>query len=291
MKTPTTDASELITDNLKLHIGKQFLAALKEKDWDLLRTIITDDITWTLPGNSLISGRVTGAEAVIKRAKIIVSFGVSLKLNYYLIALNGVALSLHNQASRNGLQLDEYIAMVCTLKGDKISVINSCISDVPGVNTFFTLKNMDLRDAVDAPTPSVVSPTNDDIQKSTIASAFTTSLKNNDWEQMRSLMNDEIIWTLPGVSTLSGPANGINAVIKRVQSLKKFGVNFELRHIVYGMHGFVLLLHNTAQRGELILDEYVAIVFDLKDGKIQYMTTHLSDVEGINTFFIPGIIG
>jgi hypothetical protein len=97
----------------------------------------------------------------------------------------------------------------------------------------------------------------------TLATTFVRSLKNNDWEQMRSIMAPAITWTLPGTSTLSGLADGVDAVIKRAQSLKQFGVIFELQQVVYGLPGFVLLLHNTAKRDNLILDEYVAIVFEV----------------------------
>ena len=56
---------------------------------------------------------------------------------------------------------------------------------------------------------------------------------------------------------------------------------FDLQHILFGFTGFTLSLHNTASRGDLILDEYVAIVFELYEDKICSMATHLSDVAGI----------
>lgn len=282
--------TETISDSSKLIIADQFLKALRNKDWDLLRNIITEDISWTLPGDSIISGKVTGASAVIKVAKIIMSFGVALKLDHYLVALKGVALSLHSEAGRNGLKLDQSLAIICSISGGKIKAINTCLLDAAQANAFFTTQNMDLRETMlildDKPEPV----TNDESEKFALANTFINSLKNNDWDAMRSIMFENLIWTLPGTSILSGPATGVNAVIKRAKSLKQFGVMFQLQHILYGMHGFTLLLHNTAKRGELILDEHVAIVFDVKDGKIEAMTTHLSDVEGIEQFFVPCII-
>jgi limonene-1,2-epoxide hydrolase len=129
-----------------------------------------------------------------------------------------------------------------------------------------------------------------DQQKLAIAHIFTTALKNNDWDNMRSILAPDATWTLPGVSLLSGLADGAEAIIKRVQSLKKFGVNFDLKYILIGLNGFTLSLHNTANRGELVLDEQVAIVFEVVDEKVSSMATYLSDVEGINRFFVPGII-
>ncbi|NHA04232.1 nuclear transport factor 2 family protein [Mucilaginibacter sp. HC2] len=130
-------------------------------------------------------------------------------------------------------------------------------------------------------------PTDD--EKLAIANKFITSLKSNDWDTMRSILAADASWTLPGTSLLSGLANGAEAIIKRAQGLKHFGVNFDLKYILIGLNGFTLSLHNTASRGNLLLDEQVAIVFEVNGGKIISMATYLSDVPGINAFFIAGI--
>ncbi|MDN5287909.1 MAG: nuclear transport factor 2 family protein [Mucilaginibacter sp.] len=122
-----------------------------------------------------------------------------------------------------------------------------------------------------------------------IANTFLTSLRSSDWDTMESIIAPEATWTLPGTSLLSGKATGVDAIIHRAQELKRFGVQFQLKHILYGLSGVALSLHNTASRGDLLLDEQVAIVCEIKDGKIVTMTTYLSDVAGINAFFIAGI--
>jgi ketosteroid isomerase-like protein len=126
-------------------------------------------------------------------------------------------------------------------------------------------------------------------EKLHIANTFLASLKNNDWETMRTIIAQDAIWTLPGTSLLSGEAIGADAIINRAQGLKHFGVKFQLHHILYGLHGVTLSLHNTSIRGDLILDEQVAIVCEIREGEIVGMTTYLSDVAGINAFFIEGI--
>ena len=126
-------------------------------------------------------------------------------------------------------------------------------------------------------------------EKLHIANTFLASLKNNDWETMRTIIAQDAIWTLPGTSLLSGEAIGADAIINRARGLKHFGVKFQLHHILYGLHGVTLSLHNTSIRGDLILDEQVAIVCEIREGEIVGMTTYLSDVAGINAFFIEGI--
>jgi ketosteroid isomerase-like protein len=128
-----------------------------------------------------------------------------------------------------------------------------------------------------------------DEEKLTIGNTFLDALKNNKWDTMRSIIAEDAVWTLPGTSLLSGRATGVDAIIRRAQGLKYFGVKFQLKHLLYGLHGVTLSLHNTASRENLELDEQVAIVCEIADGKITAMATYLSDVAGINAFFIAGI--
>ena len=87
-------------DEHKKKIGQQFLEALQSRDWNLLRSIMTDDIVWTLPGTSLISGDAGGVDVVIARAQRIVSYGLTFNLKGVLIGQAGLALSLHNTARK-----------------------------------------------------------------------------------------------------------------------------------------------------------------------------------------------
>ena len=138
-KQPTQPAStnQLLTDLEKKTLAETFLHAVGIQNWDLLRSIITEDISWTLPGTSLISGEVNGPNAIIARAKQIANSGASLELKHILYGQYNVTLFVHNQASRGKLILDEYLATVCTIYNGKISKIETYVSDVDGVNAFF----------------------------------------------------------------------------------------------------------------------------------------------------------
>jgi len=138
-KQPTQLAStnHLLTDLEKKKLAETFLTAVGTQNWDLLHSIITEDISWTLPGTSLISGEVNGANAIITRAQQIVSYGASLELKHILYGQYNVALSVHNQAIRGELILDEHLTTVCTIRDGKISKIETYLSDIDGVNAFF----------------------------------------------------------------------------------------------------------------------------------------------------------
>ena len=52
----------MVTDVDKKAIAQKYLAGLRSRDWSLLRSIMTEDIVWSLPGTSLISGEASGVE-------------------------------------------------------------------------------------------------------------------------------------------------------------------------------------------------------------------------------------
>ena len=128
------------TELEKTELAKQFLTGLRTRDWDLLKSIIADGAVWSLPGNSLISGEAKGVDAIIARAQIIGSHGVSFTLKHILLGHHGVALSLHNTARREDAMFDEHLATVLSLRDGKIFAIDTYMSDVDMLNVFFAAK-------------------------------------------------------------------------------------------------------------------------------------------------------
>ncbi|MFR9793667.1 nuclear transport factor 2 family protein [Streptomyces sp. MB22_4] len=118
-------------------LGKTFHACLTARDWQGIRNLLTDDATWTLPGDNTVSGTAEGAEAVVERAKKIASYGLRFELLHILVSAENMALSLHNTARRGEVRLDEHLSTVCRLRDGKIASIETYLSDVPGMNAFF----------------------------------------------------------------------------------------------------------------------------------------------------------
>lgn len=127
---------------------------------------------------------------------------------------------------------------------------------------------------------------NTETQKLDIAQAFLNGLRTRDWDAMRALMTEDIVWNLPGASRISGLAAGREAVIGRSQTIVGYGLQFALERVLFGPEGFALILNNTARRAERVLDEHLATVCRLRDGKIASIDTYLSDVEMANAFFV-----
>lgn len=121
----------------KLEIATRFHTALSKRDWASIRSLLTDDASWVLPGDNRISGPAIGADEVVARARLIASFGLNFQLKHILVSRDNVALSLHNTATRDDRKLDEHLATVCTLRDGKIARIETYLSDLPGMNAFF----------------------------------------------------------------------------------------------------------------------------------------------------------
>ena len=96
----------------------------------------------------------------------------------------------------------------------------------------------------------------------------------------------DVVWSLRGTSLISGEARGLDAVIARAQRIISYGLTFTQRDIQIGQHDPSLSLHNTTQNGEQILDEHLATVCVLRNGRICAINTYLSDIEVVNAFFV-----
>jgi uncharacterized protein len=80
-----------------------------------------------------------------------------------------------------------------------------------------------------------------------IAHRFHAALVARDWSAMRALLTDDVQWTLPGNNTISGTANGADAVVDRARKIASYGLNFELLHILVSRNNVALSLHNTGR--------------------------------------------
>jgi ketosteroid isomerase-like protein len=117
--------------------------------------------------------------------------------------------------------------------------------------------------------------------------AFHAALIAGDWDRMRGLMDPDVVWTLPGDNRISGStAPGPDAVVERARLIASFGVRFDLEHILVSRDHMALALHNTAQRDGRTLDEHLATVCFLREGRISRIETFLSDESGMNAFFV-----
>ena len=85
-----------ITETEKKDIAEKYMKALANRDGALLSSITTEDIGWSIPGTSLVSGEARGVDAILKRAETLHRLGVSITLEHVVYGLDDVALQHRN---------------------------------------------------------------------------------------------------------------------------------------------------------------------------------------------------
>lgn len=122
-------------------------------------------------------------------------------------------------------------------------------------------------------------------EKKAIAQSFIRGLGSRDGNLLRSIMTEDVVWSLPGESPMSGEAHGVEAILKRANILHGFNVNIEIEHVVYGLKDVALHLHNTGSHAGKVLDEHLTTVIHLDRRKIRRLDTFISDVPMLNAYF------
>jgi ketosteroid isomerase-like protein len=126
---------------------------------------------------------------------------------------------------------------------------------------------------------------NDGDEKLALGRAFHGALVGRDWTTLRTLLADDAVWTLPGDNSISGRVEGGEAVVHRARLIAGYGLTFTLERLLVSRDNLALSLHNTARRNGVVLDERLATVCRIKDGRIAEIETYLDDVKGMNAFF------
>jgi|SRR5271154_6006178 uncharacterized protein len=122
-------------------------------------------------------------------------------------------------------------------------------------------------------------------EKKVLAHTFIRGLGSRDGDLLRSIMTEDVVWGLPGESPMSGEARGVEAILKRANTLHGFNVNIEIERVVYGLQDVALHLHNTGRYGGKVLDEHLTTVIHLQGGKIRRLDTFISDIPMLNAYF------
>jgi ketosteroid isomerase-like protein len=118
-------------------LTRRFLSVLGHPDAEVVKSVAVDDVVWTFPGKSPISGEVRGVEGIMKRARTIASYGVKAEIIRAVFGFSGAAMILHNTGISKGKVLDEHLAAVFAFRGDRIARLDTYLSDVPMMETFF----------------------------------------------------------------------------------------------------------------------------------------------------------
>jgi uncharacterized protein len=126
-----------MTPDEKLQLARKFLSMPSTPDESGVRSGVADEMVWSFPGSSVISGEAHGVTGVMARARVIVAHKVHVEIGRAVYGDNGVTIFLHNTSSEDGRVLDQHLAAVFTFRGDKIGRLDTFLSDVPMAEAFF----------------------------------------------------------------------------------------------------------------------------------------------------------
>ena len=131
--------------------------------------------------------------------------------------------------------------------------------------------------------PGINEMTLDERQRA--ARRFLSVLGHPDPEVIESVAAEDLVWRFPGTARISGEGRGIEGAMNRARVIASYGVKVEIVRTVFGHQGLAMMLHNTGERADRILDEHLAAVFTFRDDRIVRQDTFLSDVPMMEAFF------
>jgi ketosteroid isomerase-like protein len=121
-------------------------------------------------------------------------------------------------------------------------------------------------------------------QPTTRAGLHRALLLRSDRDLLATILHNDVTWTLPGDNRISGTAVGLAGVVERAILFATYSPSFTLEQILLSRDDVALAIRNEASRGDLHLDEHLATVCTVEDGKIRRVETYLFDVDGMNAF-------
>jgi transcriptional regulator of acetoin/glycerol metabolism len=136
-----------MTEEKKKEIALTFIQSLQERDLEKLRSVLTDDAVWSLPGASQVSGEAIGANAIAERGQYLGEHGGNFELLHVIYGFEGMGIMLHNTAKCRNKVLDEYLSSIFRLRGDKICRID--IEDRKHAEERLQEENLVLREEID----------------------------------------------------------------------------------------------------------------------------------------------
>ena len=120
-----------------------------------------------------------------------------------------------------------------------------------------------------------------------LADRFFHAVSTGDWPSLTDILTPDATWTFPGDNTLSGVSTGVEQIAAQAQLIGSYGVKIGFEYVMFGTDSFIIKLHNTGRRDDLILDEHLGTVCTVRDGRIATADTHLSNIDAMNSFFVP----
>lgn len=124
---------------------------------------------------------------------------------------------------------------------------------------------------------------------------FISAVSSCNIDQLNAVLADDCVWSIPGDSLVSGPANGVYEILKRCEMIRDYNVRLDFQQMLYSdnIDAVAAVLRNTGirrtgYRGQATIkfDENVTQIYHIGDsGKIELITNFVSDLNNLNDYF------
>ncbi len=108
---------------------------------------------------------------------------------------------------------------------------------------------------------------------------------SGDWDAVRAVVSEDVVWHIPGDSKIAGDAVGIEAWAAKLQNLFTSGLNVELLNVMGAGDQVITVQRNSAATTGGELDILVLNLFTLADGKLSRMQTFPGDQYALDAFW------
>ncbi|MCV7423493.1 nuclear transport factor 2 family protein [Mycobacterium yunnanensis] len=127
-----------LTDQQRQQIVSAFATAVVHDDHAGIAATAAPDIVWTIPGESVVSGQVSGVDAVAKLADVLAQYGLRIEVQGFAYGVDTVAVRLHDSGERNGKTLDQDVVNVLTIRNGKVANVAANLADVDQFDAYFS---------------------------------------------------------------------------------------------------------------------------------------------------------
>ena len=114
---------------------------------------------------------------------------------------------------------------------------------------------------------------------------YATALANGDRAGLAACSIEDITWSIPGASRVSGSFVGADEVLGVGRTFAEFGYHFDVENITFEPDDVAVILRASGANNERTVDEVVVNVLGFVEDRVASIVTHLSDIEGFNANF------
>jgi uncharacterized protein len=124
------------------------------------------------------------------------------------------------------------------------------------------------------------------VTKAEVVQQALAAVRTGDLDSARELVSNDFVWHIPGTSTISGDAVGVEAWSAKLSQLLGAGLQPQLIEMLEGEAFVAAIQRNTAAAAGATLDVLVVNLFTVADGKVTRLDTFFDDQVAAEAFWI-----